>query len=158
MTNQKRSAFSLLEMVLALSILGASLAILAQIASTGTSAAREARALSTARVICQGKLNELLLNVEAGQTPTPVVTAETESFASTSTETYAYSIEISPGAMDGLLSARVTVQAFGGDGTLPLATYALDRWLIDPALGLVESEAEEEAAREEIANGGEVAE
>ena len=152
-----RTAFSLLEMILALAILGSSLAILAQIASTGVDAAREARALTTARMICQNKLSELLLNIEAGQTPTVIIEAPAESFDSASTETFLYSVEITPGQMDGLLSLRVTVQARGGDGTEKLAIYALDRWVIDPALGLLEAEAEEEAAREEIANGGEEA-
>jgi hypothetical protein len=49
------------------------------------------------------------------------------------------------------------VQARGGDGSEKLAIFAVDRWIIDPALGLEEAEAEEEAAREEIANGGEEA-
>lgn len=151
-----RRAFSLLEMILALAILGSSMAILAQIASTGVNAAREARALTTARMICQSKLSELLLNIQGGQTPSAIIDAPTESFDSASTETFVYSVEIMPGKMDGLLSIRVTVMAHGGDGTELLATYALDRWVIDPMLGLEESEAEEEAAREEIANGGEV--
>lgn len=147
--------FSLLEMILALAILGTSLAILAQIASTGVSAAREARALVTARMICQTKLNELLLNIESGQSPTTIIEAPTESFDSASTETFVYSVEVLPGQLDGLLSVRVTVLARAGDGTEQLASYAIDRWIIDPALGLKEAEAEEEAAREEIASGGE---
>ncbi len=150
----RRSAFSLLEMVLALAILGASLAILSQIARTGVDAAREARALSTARMICQMKLNELLLNIESGITPSTVLEPPTESFDSASTEEYVYSIEVSPGQLDGLLSLRVIVIARAGDGTEQLASYAIDRWVIDPALALEEAEAEEEAMREEIANGG----
>ncbi|WP_182864887.1 type II secretion system protein [Rhodopirellula sp. JC639] len=152
---QRRRAFSLLEMLLALAILGSSLAILAQIAGTGVSAAREARALATARMICQTKLSELLLNMQAGQTPTTIIEAPAESFDSASTETYVYSVEILPGQLDGLLSLRVSVIARAGDGSEQLAAFALDRWVIDPALGLEEAEAEEEALREEIASGGE---
>lgn len=150
-----RTGFSLLEMILALAILGSSLAILAQIASTGVDAAREARALATARMICQSKLNEQLLNIESGLSPATIIEAPTESFDSASTETYVYSVEIMPGQIDGLLSLRVTVLARAGDGTEQLAGYALDRWVIDPAMGLEEAEAEEAAAREEIASGGE---
>jgi type II secretory pathway pseudopilin PulG len=145
----------MLEMILALAILGTSLAILAQIAETGVSAAREARALATARMICQNKLSEQLLNFAGGQSPTTIVDAPVESFDSESSETFLYTVEVMPGQLDGLLSIRVTVQAFAGDGTEKLATCALDRWIIDPALGLEEAEAEEEAAREEIAGGGE---
>ncbi len=44
-----RSGFSLLEILLALAILGGSLAILSRIVDTGAGAAREARDLSVAR-------------------------------------------------------------------------------------------------------------
>lgn len=145
-----RHGFSMLEMLLALAILGASLAILAQLADVGTSAAREARALALSRVVCQTKLSELLLNVTAGQTPAPIVGAPVEAFDSQSTLAFTYNVEINPSPLDGMLAIRVTVQAYGGNDEV-LATYALDRWLIDPALALEELEAEEKAAREEIA-------
>ncbi len=151
---QRRRAFSLLEMLLAIAILGTSLAILAQIADTGVSAAREARALATARMICQYKLSEELLNIASGQTPTSVVETLVESYDTESTESYYATIEVMPGQLDGTLAMRVTVEARGGDGTQRLAIYALDRWVVDPALGLEEAEAEELMAREEIANGG----
>lgn len=151
----RRRAFSLLEMILALAILGTSLAILAQIADTGVDAAREARALASARMICQTKLNEQLLNMQSGMTPVAVVDAQTEPFDSEATETFSYSVEVQPGQMDGLLAMRVTVNAYAADGSQLLATYSLDRWVIDPALGLEEAELEEEAAREELAGGGE---
>ncbi|MEM6472520.1 MAG: type II secretion system protein [Planctomycetota bacterium] len=142
----RRSGFSLLEMILALAILGTSLAVLSQIAGTGVDAAREARALATARIICQNRLGEMLLNVQAGQAPATMIDVPTTSYDSESSETYTYSVEILPGQLDGLMSARVTVTAYAGDGTEKLATYALDRWYIDPALGLEEAELEEEAA------------
>ncbi|OYP31115.1 hypothetical protein CGZ80_21625 [Rhodopirellula sp. MGV] len=153
---RKRRAFSLLEMLLAIAILGTSLAILAQIADTGVSAAREARALVTARMICQNKLSEELLNISAGQTPTPIMESMVESLDSESMETFFYTIEIAPGQLDGLLVLRVTVEARDSEGTQRIAVYALDRWVVDPALGLEEAEAEEQAARDEIANGGAV--
>ena len=151
-----RDGFSMLEMILALSILGTSLAILAQIADTGVDAAREARALATARMICQSKLNEELMNIQNGQTPVAMFEVPAESFDSASLETFVYSVEILPGTLNGLLSIRVSVEARAGDGTEVLATYALDRWVIDPAYGLLEAEMEEQAAREEMTSGGEL--
>lgn len=150
----KRDGFSLLELILALAILGATLGVLGQYAEIGVDSAREAKALATARLICQSKLNEQLLNVTAGISPTTVIDAPVDSFDSQSAEAYTYSIEVAPGQLDGMLQMRVTVTAFSTDGAQKIAIYALDRWFIDPLLGLEDLEAEEELAREEIASGG----
>ena len=80
--NLRRSGFSLLEMLLALAILGGSLAVLSQIATTGTDAAREARDLALARLLCQSKLSETLLQ---DITPTSIPSAPAEVFDSNST-------------------------------------------------------------------------
>tara|TARA_R110002049_G_scaffold72490_2_gene187169 strand:+ start:194950 stop:195375 length:426 start_codon:yes stop_codon:yes gene_type:complete len=135
-------------MLLALAILGGSLAILSQIAQTGTDAAREARDLALARMLCQAKLSEVLLQ---DTTPVTIPSAVAEPFDSSSTTQFMYAVEIMPGPMDGLLALRVSVEAVNPDGGPPLATYALVRWMIDPALGLEEAELEEEAAKEEAA-------
>ncbi len=70
-----RRGFSLLEILLALAILGGSLAVLSQIAEIGTSAAREARDLSICRILCQAKLSEVMLNVSTGISPQSVFDA-----------------------------------------------------------------------------------
>jgi hypothetical protein len=64
------------------------------------------------------------------------------------------SVEVQPGQLAGILLIRVLVEAQNPDGGEPLARFSLVRWMIDPALGLEELEAEEEAAREEAAAGG----
>ena len=152
-----RSGFSLLEILLALAILGGSLAILSQIAETGTDAAREARALSMARILCQAKLSEVLLNSTLGQTPTTVVNATADPFDSQATAEFLYTIEVVPAPLDGLLAIRVSVQVGNPDGGTALATYQLTRWMIDPTMGLEAAEAEEEAMREEASGTGEEA-
>ena len=148
-----RHGFSLLEILLALAILGGSLAVLSQIAETGTSAAREARALSMARILAQAKMSEVLLNSTLGQTPTTVIDAQAEPFDSQATSIFIYSTEVAPAPLDGMLAIRVSVQAQNTNGGIQ-ANYQLTRWMIDPALGLEEAEAEEEAAKEEAAGGG----
>lgn len=145
-----RQGFSLLEIMLALAILGSSLAIIAQIADTGVDAAREARDLSLARILCQAKLSEVLLNATLGQTPQPVFEVPAEAFDSQSSTVFTYSIEVQPATMDGMLMVRASAVASDGSGR-QIANYALDRWLIDPALGLLEAEMEEEAAKEAAA-------
>jgi type II secretory pathway pseudopilin PulG len=143
-----------LEILLAIAILGGSLAILSQIAETGTDAAREARALAMARVLCQAKLSEVLLNATLGQTPTTVVDARAEPFDSLATTDFYYTVEVVPAPQEGLLAIRVSVQVADPDGGNALAKYQLTRWMIDPTLGLEELEAEEEAMREEASGGG----
>jgi len=150
-----RTGFSLLEILLALAILGGSLAILSSIASTGVSSAREARDLTVARLLCQSKLSELLLDsTVAGIAPQAVPLTPLESFDSESTTPFFYSVDVQPGQLDGLLVIRVVVVAENADGGPPIAQYSLVRWMIDPTLGLEEAEAEEKAALEEAAAGG----
>jgi prepilin-type N-terminal cleavage/methylation domain-containing protein len=144
---RKQAGFSLLEILLALAILGGALAVLSQIAETGTSAAREARDLSVARLLCQSKLSETLLDAGTGISPQTIMDAPLEAFDSGSLTSYNYSVEVQPGQLDGLLNVRVTVTAVNPSGGPPLATYSLTRWMIDPLMGLESAEAEEEAAK-----------
>ncbi|MDB4654502.1 prepilin-type N-terminal cleavage/methylation domain-containing protein [Rubripirellula sp.] len=148
---RRHRGFSLLEILLALAILGGSMAILSRIVDTGISAAREARDLANARMICQAKLSEVLLNSTSGFTPQAQPSTPVESFDSQSTTPFEFSVEVQPGQLGGILLIRVVVEAQNPDGGEPLARYSLVRWMIDPALGLEELEAEEKAAREEAA-------
>lgn len=153
-TKRMRSGFSLLEILLALAILGGSLAILSSIADTGVSAAREARDLSVARLLCQAKLSEVMLDASANRiSPVPVPESPLESFDSESLTPFTYSVEVQPGQLDGILIIRVVVTAQNPDSDIPIAKYSLVRWMIDPTLGLEEAEAEEQAALEEAAAG-----
>ncbi|TWU65743.1 MULTISPECIES: type II secretion system protein [Crateriforma] len=148
---QRRHGISLLELVLALAILGGSLAVLSQIAGTGADAAREARDLAMARLLAQRKMSEILLDYLV--TPVSVPSSPMEAFDSTSLTTFMYSVEVQPGQLDGLLAIRVTVEAVDPAGGPSTALYVLDRWMVDPALGLAEAEEEAELAREEAAAG-----
>jgi len=145
-----RRGFSLLEILLALSILGGSLAVLSQIAEIGTSAAREARSLSVCRMLCQSKLSEILLNVSAGISPQRILDAPLDSFDSTSTASYNYTVEVQPASLDGLLSVRVAVKALESDSITAIATFSLTRWVVDPTLALEQAEADEKAIRDEM--------
>jgi len=153
---RQRAGFSLLEILLALSILGGSLAVLSQIAEIGTSAAREARGLAICRILCQAKLTEVLLDATSGISPQSIFDAPLDSFDSTSITSYTHSIEVQQGLMDGLLSVRVTVKALDPDSNTAIATVSLTRWLVDPTLGLEQAEADENALREEMTGGGEI--
>lgn len=142
-----RSGFSLLEMLLALAILGTSLGILSQVAMTGTDAALEANLLSQARMMAQAKMAEILVE---GISPSAVPPTPIASMKSDETSEFQYSVNVTPAAMDGLLLIRIDVQAIDAGGSVQ-ANYSLSRFWIDPLLGLAELEAEEQAAQEEEA-------
>ena len=145
--SKRRDGFSLLELMLALAILGGSLAILSRIVDTGVSAAIESRGLAQARMACQAKLSEVLMDTASGIQPQTVVSVPMQSFDSSSTSPMNYSVEVAAASMDGLLAIRVTVEVQNDNGTAPIANYSLTRWAVDPALGLEAAEAEEQAAR-----------
>lgn len=148
--HRRRGGFSLLEILLALAILGGSLAVLSRIADTGMSAARESRDLAAARLLCQTKLSEILLDGMSGITPQSVASAPFDvPFDSQSSSVFQYSVEVQPASMSGLLVIRVLVESLDADGGEVRTRYALTRWMIDPTLGLEEAEAEEEAMLEE---------
>lgn len=155
---KRRAGFSLLEILLALAILGGALAILSRIVDTGMFAARESRDLSAARILSQTKMAEILLESQAGITPQSIMDAEFETlFDSQPNAVFQYSVEVMPAPMDGMLSIKVSVQSIDEDLGEPRTNYSLIRWMIDPMLGLEEAEAAEDAYLEEkaaMASGG----
>nr|WP_233215051.1 type II secretion system protein [Rhodopirellula bahusiensis] len=147
-----RCGFSLLEMMLSLAILGVSLGILAQIAGTGTDAAREARDLSQARLIASSKMSELLVSASTGMSPAASPATPVEAMDTDATTMFQVQVDVVPAPMEGMLAVRVSVEALDPDGGPALATYSLTRWMIDPLLGLQELAEEEAALREEEAS------
>jgi general secretion pathway protein I len=149
-----RRGFSLLEILLALAILGGSLAVLSQIVGTGADSASSARDLALARLICQAKLAETLVS---GITPVMVPSTPIASPDSSSTTPFFYAIDVAPAGLDGMLAIRVSVEAQDANGGPPLAQYSLTRWIVDPALGLEEAQAQadaDKAAADEAAAAG----
>jgi general secretion pathway protein I len=137
-----RRGFSLLEILLALAILGGSLAVLSQIVGTGADSASSARDLALARLICQAKLAETLVS---GITPVTVPSTPIVSPDSSSTTPFFYAIDVAPAGLDGMLAIRVSVEAQDSNGGPAIAQYSLTRWIIDPALGLEEAQAQADA-------------
>lgn len=128
-----RGGFSLLEILLALAILGGSLAVLSQIVGTGGDASRSARELAMARLLCQSKLSEILAS---NLTPVAVASSPISGPDSDSDTQFNYAVEIGTAPMNGLLAIRVSVEAVNPDGGPALASYSITRWIIDPLLGL----------------------
>ncbi len=145
-----RRGFSLLEILLALAILGGSLAILSRIVETGTSAAIEARSLAEARLVCQAKLTEILLDAANGQTPQSVFSVPIDSFDESFTSSLNYSVEVLPPPIENIVAIRVTVVVQSPSAQSTLASYALTRWIVDPMYDLQQMEIDEQSLRQEM--------
>ncbi len=139
-----RRGLTLWEVMLALAILGGSIAVIGQLVRLGVRAAGDARNLSQAQLLCESKLAEL----SSGMEPLQPVLAAPYPFE----PDWVYSVEVQPVDQQGLLAVRVTVEQITDERPFPL-TYSLDRWIIDPSLEFqqVEMEAAEEAAQAEEA-------
>ena len=140
----KRRAFSLLEILLALAILGGSLAVLSQIVGVGGDSASSARDLALCRLLCQAKMSETLVS---GLTPAAVPSTPISSPDQSDTTPFYYTLELAPAPVQGMLAVRISVQAMTSDETMPTASFSITRWIIDPALGLAQAQADAEATK-----------
>ncbi len=120
-----RRGLSLLEVVLALTILGASLAVIAQLVRLGTNSAEEAREMAVAQLLCESKLEE----IAAGAAPCQAVSGT----PSETVEGWQYTVTTNSLDQTGLLEVRVTVEQTESSRTPPLS-FTLVRWMIDPSL------------------------
>ena len=148
----QRSGFSLLEILLALAILGGSLAILSRIADTGMSAARESRDLAAARILAQTKLCEVMLDAASGITPQSIPSAPFDApFDSQSSSLYQYGVDVQPAPMSGLLAIRVTVEAIEAGSMVrimnPAMMMSIGDMGSDDAISQVASDATERLQR-----------
>ena len=129
MNSARRGGFSLLEVLMATSILLGSIIVLNQLAGIGRRNAVAAEDLSTAQLLCQTKLNEIL----AGASPLDPVDGE----PITGADGWVYSLDLqpveSPAAQIGrvrltrlnLTVSRETPQRERG------ARFTLVRWVTD---------------------------
>ena len=101
MTRPRRRGFSLLEVMLATSILLACLIVLGELASVGRRHARDAEQLTAAQLLCRSRLNEIL----AGAAPL-------ESQAASDVPElpgWSWTVQVEPLGRYGLSSVTVTV-------------------------------------------------
>ena len=115
-----RAAFSLLEVLVATSILLGALIVLSELAGIGGRRVQSAVALATAQRICQTKMHELLAGLAD---PEPV---EDEPVADE--PGWLYSIQTEPVSQPGLIAVRVTVAQDLPEEKRP-ARLTLVRWV-----------------------------
>ena len=119
------AGFTLLEVILALTIFFGALTVLSQLAWNGSRAAVQARLKTQAIVRCEAKLAEVLAGAEALQPKTRVPFPDDSQWT--------YSVSIAESQFPDLLQLQVTV-AHTGNSSLASAEFSLWRWMRDPSL------------------------
>lgn len=124
-----RRGFSLLEVLIATSILLGCVVVLGELAAIGRQHARDAEDLTAAQLICQTKLNEIL----CGASPAASVEAQ----PLTEAPGWVYSAEITYIDKPGLASLTVTVseeisETEDFEQERAVRQFQLTRWIRDP--------------------------
>ncbi|MFP6671568.1 MAG: type II secretion system minor pseudopilin GspI [Pirellulaceae bacterium] len=140
-----RSGLTLLEVMIALAILGPSLAAIGELIRIGADAADRATELTTAQLLCDSKLAEIKSGVLPADSvgPIPFEIFETE-------EPWEYMVLVDSVDDQGLLLVEVTVSQLREDGRPP-AMVTLTTWMIDPTMDSEADALESEAAAEDAA-------
>ena len=131
------SGFTLLEVILALAILGGAVGVIASAAWSGLENARMTRELVQAELLAESMMAELLAEVRPLETTSDASFEEDEGVEDP--DQWLYSIDVAAAAVDGMLEVRVTVRA-AADAPRKVE-YSLVRWILDP--DAIESEESE---------------
>ena len=138
--NRRRSrpAFSLLEVILALSILAGAVAVLGEISRRGIESTRIARDLTYAQLLCESKMAEIAAGIE---TTDPVDRVKIDLDDPTQSN-WVYSVTSESTEINGLLAIRVTVSQDIPDERRPVHC-SLVRWMADPNYEASETSSDE---------------
>ena len=144
------SGISLMEVVLALAILGIASAYLAQAMQIAAQNAVRAQRLTQAELVAESVMNQVI----AGVIPAQPANWSPYTSASSSSN-WNYSLSIVAAEMQGTIGIQVGVQEQVPGAAIGLqpADLIATRWIIDPALGLDTPPAEEPAGEKSTASG-----
>lgn len=122
----RRSGFSLMEVLLATSILLASLLVLSQMATVGRRHAEDAESLTIAQLLCQAKLNEVLIGAQPLASRSPTAIPEMPGWT--------YEIQVQSTGQYNMAAVRVTVapEETEGAGQGRGKRASLLRWMHAP--------------------------
>ncbi len=128
---RNRVGLSLLEVVLALTILAVAAALLAQITKQATDNGLLAQRLSTAQMLCESKMSEVL----AGAIP-----LQASSWVSITDSgrkgNWNYQIQTITSQRPNMIGVRLSVTDQPDSTTANPELFFIVRWMIDPSLGL----------------------
>jgi hypothetical protein len=132
-----RAGFSLMEVLMATSILLASVIVLGELAGMGRRQASAARELATAQLLCENKIGEMLAGAA------PIAEADSEPIEEHPGWIYSVKLEpvkqLGPSAPPGMVALKVTVAPEEAERQRTDAErhaakeYSLVRWIRDPA-------------------------
>lgn len=121
---------TLLEVILAIAILGGCMAVIGELVRMGVRHAEEAREQTKAQLLCESKLEEMAAGI------TPLEGASAVPFELD--PEWTYTIEAAALDQQGLMQVRVTVQPAESDRLQPIF-FTLTRWMLDPSLAVSET-------------------
>jgi len=127
----RRRGLTLLEVILAIAILGGCLAVIGELVRVGSRHASEARHLTKAQILCESTMEEIV----AGILPAEAVTASVYE----NDPDWVYSVTTNYLDQEGLIEVRVMVEQVNTDALYPLTT-SLTRWMMDPSVAEMEAE------------------
>ena len=125
---KRRDGITLLEVILAIAILGSSMAMISELVRVGSVSAARARDYTNAQLICESKLNELI----AGAIPIAAATQQQVEDVGL-VDLWYFSVVVNPLDTEGLVAVQVLVEKGVEQGQRPM-TFSLMRWMVDPAL------------------------
>lgn len=118
-------AFSLLEVILALAILVAALAVIGELVRAGIRNAQMARDLSRAQVLCEGKVSEIFAGAASASQASKSAFPEHPGWL--------YSLEQDGSGPQGLIKIRVIVEQDPAQQRYPVR-FTLAQWMRDPVV------------------------
>jgi general secretion pathway protein I len=133
------SAFSILEVILALAILAGAMVVLGELARMGFRNAKLTQDLTRAQLLCESKMAEFTSGISLPQT---VQGATFDDMYQDGKIPWIYSVEMEQIDQDGLIALRVTVSQNLPAEQRP-ATFSLSRWITDPGIEEAASTTEE---------------
>ena len=149
-SNFQRRGLTLLEVILALSILGVACAFMAQAMQLATTNAIAAQRQAQAEIAAESVMSQVI----AGAIPMMPSTTWTPVGTSVSSSSWSYMLQQLPCEVQNMIAIEVSVRDDSDQDLTRPADLKVIRWIIDPALGLDTPPATDATGQEGEAGAG----
>lgn len=126
--HSRQAGLSLLEVMLALAILGGALAAIGELVRIGARNAEMARDLTTAQLLCESTMAEIQLGFLPMQSVGPIQVTDLQY-----QQEWLYTITVTALDQEGLTSVWLQVEQNPAVFSRPVS-FAVTRWMIDPTV------------------------